>query len=66
MAVVSSEPAPDLFGDVPRSVVPDEDHNFLSRRLELLQAPRKELRCYGTLMGLPSTNLIHVWSSWGT
>lgn len=48
MAVVSSEPAPDLFGDVPRSVVPDEDHNFLSRRLELLQAPRKELRCYGT------------------
>ena len=48
MAVVSSEPAPDLFGDVPRSVVPDEDHNFLSRRLELLQAPRKEWRCYGT------------------
>src|SRR5215211_8503378 len=48
LAVVCSEPAPDLFGDVPTGVVPDEDHNFLSRRVELLQAPRKELRRYGT------------------
>jgi hypothetical protein len=48
LAVVSSEPAPELFGDVPTGVVPDEDHNFLSRRLELLQTPRKELRRDGT------------------
>src|SRR5215203_5276414 len=42
-AVVSSEPAPHLPGDVPGSVVPDEHHNLLADLLELLQAPLKEL-----------------------
>src|SRR5215218_4246373 len=31
--VVPSEPSPDLFGDMPRGVVPDEEQNFLARRL---------------------------------
>src|SRR5215213_4463069 len=47
-AVVSSEPAPDLPGDVPAGVVPDEDHDLLSSRFELLQAPLKKLGRYGT------------------
>jgi hypothetical protein len=45
-SVVSSEPAPELFGDVPARVVPDENHDFLTHSLELLQAPRKEPRRY--------------------
>src|SRR5215213_5038815 len=47
-AVVSSEPAPDLPGDVPARVVPDEDHDLLADLFELLQAPLKELGRYGT------------------
>ena len=47
-AVVSSEPASDLFGDVPARVVPDEKQHFLARRLKLPATPRKELRGYGT------------------
>src|ERR687897_1176799 len=47
-SVVRSEPAPDLFGDVPASVVPDEKQHSLACRLELLATPRKELRGYGT------------------
>src|SRR5687767_4160847 len=46
-SVVSPEPAPDLPGDMPAGVVPDEDHDLLCRRFELLQAPRKELGRYG-------------------
>ena len=45
-AVVRSEPAPDLLGDVPGSVVPDEDHDLLPSRSELLAAPLKELGRY--------------------
>src|SRR5919199_229248 len=47
-AVVSSEPAPDLPGDMPARVVPDEDHDLLADLFELLQAPLKELGRYGT------------------
>lgn len=47
-AVVLAEPAPDLFGDVPACVVPDEEQDFLARGFELLAAPRKKLRRYGT------------------
>jgi hypothetical protein len=47
-AVVSSEPASDLPGDVPASVVPDEQQNLLSSLLEFLQAPFKESGRYGT------------------
>src|SRR3712207_2661749 len=47
-SVVSSEPAPDLPGDVPASVVPDQKQHFLARRLKLLGAPREKLLRYGT------------------
>src|SRR5918994_1637638 len=47
-SVVRTEPAPDLFGDVPAGVVPDENQHLLARRLELLATPRKEPRGYGT------------------
>src|ERR671913_981674 len=42
LPVVFSEPSPDLLGDVPARVVPDEHQHFLARRLELFGAPRKE------------------------
>src|SRR5215204_132312 len=39
-AVMLAEPAPNLFGDMPRSVVPDEhQHLLLARRFELLATP---------------------------
>src|SRR5215212_7659907 len=47
-SVVRSEPAPDLFGDVPARVVPDQKQHSLACRLELLATPRKEPRGYGT------------------
>src|SRR5215208_5455169 len=47
-SVVSSQPAPDLPGDMPTSVVPDEEQNLLADLFELLQAPLKELGRYGT------------------
>jgi hypothetical protein len=47
-AVVLAEPAPDLFGDVPRSVVPDENHDLLAGCFEPLGAPLKESGRYGT------------------
>src|ERR671912_66638 len=46
LPVVFSEPSPDLLGDVPARVVPDEHQHFLARRLELFGAPRKEPRRY--------------------
>src|SRR5215207_10473595 len=46
--VMLSEPAPDLPGDMPTGVVPDEDHGLLARCLELFAAPPEELRGYGT------------------
>jgi hypothetical protein len=47
-SVVLAEPAPDLLGDVPGSVVPDENHYLLSGHFELFDAPRKKARRYGT------------------
>src|SRR5687768_5738310 len=47
LSVVSSEPPPDLPGDVPAGVVPDEQKNFLAHPFEPLQAPREKLRGYG-------------------
>jgi hypothetical protein len=64
--VMRSEPAPELFGDVPRGVVPDEHHNPLAPRLELLATPPEKLGGVMELTGLPSTNLIHGWSISGT
>src|SRR5918995_996308 len=46
LPVVFSEPSPDLLGDVPARVVPDEHQHFLARRLELFGAPRKEPHRY--------------------
>src|SRR5215217_3235429 len=48
VAVVFPEPPSDLFGDVPRSVVPYEEENLLSRRLEFLRTPREKPRRYAT------------------
>src|SRR5215207_2653593 len=46
-AVVPSEPSPDLPGNVPGSVVPNEDHDLLADLFELLQAPLKKPGGYG-------------------
>src|SRR5215210_343892 len=47
-AIVLAEPAPDLLGDVPGGVVPDQKQDLLSTRFELLQAPPEKLRRYRT------------------
>ena len=48
-SVVRSEPAPELFGDVPARVLPvQKQHSLLACRLELLATPRKEPRAYRT------------------
>src|SRR5215210_1821000 len=47
-AVMFSEPAPDLLGDVPACVVPDEKQDLLANSFELFAAPRKKLSRYGT------------------
>src|SRR5215204_7487851 len=41
--IVLSEPSPYLFGDVPRSVVPDEKQDLLADLFELFQAPSEKL-----------------------
>src|SRR5215217_8632906 len=45
-AVVLTEPAPDLFGDVPACVVPDEEQDFLAGRFKVFAAPREKLCRY--------------------
>src|SRR3712207_5567766 len=47
-AVVRTEPAPDLPGDVPASVIPDEQQPLLSSGFEILATPLKESDGYGT------------------
>src|SRR5215208_7428962 len=47
-SVVRSEPAPDLPGDVPACVVPDEKKGLLVNSFEPLAAPREKPRAYGT------------------
>src|ERR671911_2682345 len=46
LPVVRGYPLSDLFGGVPRSVVPDKEPHLLASRLESLAAPRKEPRRY--------------------
>src|SRR5215207_4193709 len=46
VTVVLAEPAPDLPGDVPACVVPDEKQDLLAKSFELLSAPPKKLRRY--------------------
>src|SRR5215211_4916642 len=63
-SVVSSEPAPDLPGDVPASVVPDEEHNLLSNRFEPLAAPLKKLSRYtahGPAVDESQPRLMEFW-----
>src|SRR5215212_5245239 len=63
-SVVFSEPSPHLFGDMPARVVPDEQQRLLSRRLELLAAPRKKPRRYGRnrpSVHEPDPRPIHPW-----
>jgi hypothetical protein len=43
LAVVRTEPAPDLFGDMPARVVPDQKQNLLAKSSKLLATPLKEL-----------------------
>src|SRR5919202_1710120 len=45
-AVVLPEPAPDLLGDVPTGVVPDENQHLLAKSFEFLGAPSEKLRRY--------------------
>src|SRR5829696_1367396 len=47
LTVVRGNPLCDLPGDVPGSVVPDQNPYPLARRLKLLAAPRKEAGGYG-------------------
>src|SRR5215210_6299189 len=47
-SVVRSEPAPDLPGDVPARVVPDQKHNLLADLFEPLATPLEKLGGYGT------------------
>jgi hypothetical protein len=47
-SVVPSETTPDLPGDVPARVVPDEEQALLSGRFELLRAPLEKAGGYGT------------------
>src|SRR5215208_8484568 len=46
LEVMFSEPPPELFRDVPAGVVPDENHNLLSNRFELLTTPPEKLSRY--------------------
>src|ERR671916_57665 len=48
VAIVLPEPSPYLFGDVPRSVVPDEEQHLLADLFEFFQAPAEKLGRYGT------------------
>src|SRR3954451_13816442 len=41
-AVVRTEPAPDLFGDMPARVVPDQKQELLANSFELFATPLKE------------------------
>jgi hypothetical protein len=44
-SVVFSEPAPDLFRDVPASVVPDQEQHRPAHSFKLLATPLEELSC---------------------
>src|SRR5215203_2512027 len=48
LSVVLAQPAPDLFGDMPTGVVPDEHKDLLADLFELAQAPLEESDRYET------------------
>src|SRR5438270_1673894 len=48
LAIMFSEPASDLLGDVPACVVPDQKQDLLATSFELFAAPRKKPSRYGT------------------
>src|SRR5215204_2712409 len=61
--IVSSKPAPELPGDVPACVVPDEKQNLLSSRFELFAAPLKKLgryRTHGPAVDEPDPRLVDL------
>src|SRR3954452_20305916 len=45
-AVILPEPAPDLLGDVPAGIVPDENQRLLTKGFEFLGAPSEKLPRY--------------------
>jgi hypothetical protein len=47
-SVVFAEPSPHLFGDVPRSVVPDQKQDLLAKSFKLLATPLKKPGGYVT------------------
>src|SRR5215210_7594401 len=61
--VMPPEPAPELFGDVPRGVVPDEHHNLLADLFELLATPPEKLsryRAHGPAIHEPQPRLVEL------
>src|SRR5215208_3054112 len=42
LAVMRTEPAPDLFGDMPTGVVPNQKQNLLAKSFQLFATPLKE------------------------
>jgi hypothetical protein len=66
LAVMFSEPAPDLTAYVPALALSQmRSRTFLPRASSLSQHHERN-RVVMALTGRPSTNLIHVWSSSGT
>jgi hypothetical protein len=62
-SIVSSEPAPDLFGDMPTCVVPDEHQYLLADLFELFATPREETgryRAHGATIDEPQPRLIKL------
>src|SRR5215208_7913927 len=62
-SVVRSEPAPDLFGDVPARVVLKMRSSILLPAASSFSQHHERKRIVMELTGLPSTNLNHVSSS---
>lgn len=63
-AVVLTEPAPDLLGDMPARVVPDQEQGLLAKSFEFFGTPRKESGRYaahGPTIHEPQPRLIELW-----
>src|SRR5215207_2687171 len=63
-SVVRGDPPSELFGDVPASVVPDQNPNLLACRLKLLAAPRKKAGGYGAHGAAIHKAQPHLLESW--
>src|SRR5215218_6264569 len=62
-SVVFPEPAPDLLGDMPACVVPDQEQDLLASRLELFATPLKEpgrYAAHGTAIHEPDPCLFEL------